>query len=422
VGDDEQIVLGSVGPRLTVCLMASLVVATVITGCLEGYAEPPVELCYTDRHAGPRGDLSGVVDVLFVVDNSAGMTEAQVALARQLPRMVEVLVTGDLDPRIDGDRDGATDEHGDDFMPVGDLHVGVVTADMGAGGFPDATCAEPNFGDNGILQTETRSSAPECARPYPTFLEYRARDGESGLPDVATAAGCLVQAGSSGCEWQQPLDALLKAITPSDCDDPECTFAMGSPGNEAPFGRNAGFRRFHGALIVVVLTNEDDCSASDPWSFSDEPIDPESRAARCVRSPEALHPITRYRDALHGSFFYRQPLFLAVIAGVPVDRTGPRVEDLLADPALTPRFDPSMPDRVLPSCTPMRRPPTHRDGCSKQQPPSMRRGPTAWRAPSARRVSSPRSTRSSGASPSLIVGAVSSVQRRGTQPARSRAS
>src|SRR5688572_5332869 len=57
------------------------------------------------------------VDLLFVVDDSGSMTEEQDNLARQLPELVRVLTTGKLD-----------DDH--TFRPV-DLHVGVISTDMG---------------------------------------------------------------------------------------------------------------------------------------------------------------------------------------------------------------------------------------------------------------------------------------------------
>jgi hypothetical protein len=60
--------------------------------------------------------------------------------------------------------------------------------------------------------------------------------------DLLSAAQCLTRLGSSGCGFEQPLEAIRLAIAP------------GQP-------NNLGFLRDDAALLVVVMTNEDDCSA-----------------------------------------------------------------------------------------------------------------------------------------------------------------
>src|SRR2546427_7822724 len=86
--------------------------------------------------------VSGV-DVLFVIDDSAGMSAAQAALADGLPGLVDGLQS----------------------LPNGlpDLHIGVTTTSMGAGGF---TQTVPNCGmpDAGKLVAASRAAAdPSCA-------------------------------------------------------------------------------------------------------------------------------------------------------------------------------------------------------------------------------------------------------------------
>lgn len=64
------------------------------------------------------------VDLLFVVDNSRTMEAKQRALQAQFPRLIRTLTSGQ---RVDagGDLVGAP------FPPVTDLHLGIVTSDMG---------------------------------------------------------------------------------------------------------------------------------------------------------------------------------------------------------------------------------------------------------------------------------------------------
>ena len=63
------------------------------------------------------------VDLLFMVDDSSSMADEQTALAKQFPRLIEALTTGDRD--LDGKLD---------FRPAKDLHLGVVSSNMGVAG------------------------------------------------------------------------------------------------------------------------------------------------------------------------------------------------------------------------------------------------------------------------------------------------
>ncbi len=87
------------------------------------------------------------VDLLFVVDNSSSVLDEQAALAAELPRMIRILASGDVDE--DGD-----DLDESDFDGARDLDVGVITTDMGALGNALPTCDRPEFGDDGILRTQ----------------------------------------------------------------------------------------------------------------------------------------------------------------------------------------------------------------------------------------------------------------------------
>src|SRR5688572_12161461 len=68
------------------------------------------------------------LDLLFVIDNSQSMREEQEKLKVQLPRLVKILTTGDLDQ--DGDAE---------FQPVRSLHLGVISSNMGTLGQLDDT-------------------------------------------------------------------------------------------------------------------------------------------------------------------------------------------------------------------------------------------------------------------------------------------
>ncbi len=109
--------------------------------------------------AGKCVEPSGI-DLLFVIDDSASMTEEQESLAAQLPRFVRALV----EPP-DDDGDGAPD-----WPPIVDMHVGVITTDMGTGGFAVPTCSDASVGDDAVLRTVGRVAIAGCAASYPAIL------------------------------------------------------------------------------------------------------------------------------------------------------------------------------------------------------------------------------------------------------------
>ena len=79
------------------------------------------------------------VDLLIVIDDSSSMGEEQEALEREIPRLVQVLTSGDLDPT----------QPGPEFSPVEDLNIGVISTGMGTGGTSGGSLVCPDSGPNG---------------------------------------------------------------------------------------------------------------------------------------------------------------------------------------------------------------------------------------------------------------------------------
>jgi len=227
--------------------------------------------------------------------------------------------------------------------------VGVVDSDMGTGGFLVPTCFESNFGDDGILQTRGNTAISGCAESYPSFLEFQpARDDPTVFAADVT---CVAALGTGGCGFEQHLDAMLKAVTPSTSST---TFARGTRGHGDV--ENGGFLRVDSVLGVILLADEDDCSASDGDLFNQS----SARYAgdlnlRCFQFPEAIYPVSRYVSGLT-DLRPGQPerVVYAAIVGVPTDLVAdPDAIDysaILADPRMQQAPDPSMPSRLTPSC------------------------------------------------------------------------
>ena len=314
--------------------------------------------------AGAPPPCTDELDLLFMIDNSNSMAEEQASLTSELPRLVRVLASGDRNG------DGAAD-----FTPIRSLHVGVTTSDMGTGGFAVPTCGSGTFGnalgDDGVLITRGRTELTGCGATYPAIFEFQA-DAAGADPDAfANDVACVATTGTGGCGFEQQLDAVLKALSPSAPQEWTVAgysppiFHAGTRGHAV--GRNAGFVRPGSILATLLVTDEEDCSVTNPGLF-----DPDSATfggtdlnLRCFSFPSELHPVERYVGGASGTSgllgLRRHPahLIFGAIVGVPIetvtDASGnplaePDYAVILGHPQMQESIDPAIPTRLRPSC------------------------------------------------------------------------
>ena len=235
-----------------------------------GSDECPEGWTCTDLDTRPFGG----VDILVVVDNSREMSDEQIRLSEELPG----LVLGLLDPAPG--------------VPILDLHLGVVSTDMGAGGYL-SSCT--NRGDEGVLRTEPDTSATGCDPAYDPYFAGAA-------PDAALEwAACMTQIGTAGCGMEMPLESAYQALTRQS----------------EPEGPNAGFLREDTTLAVFFLAGEDDCSALDYSLFDFTDTSLGLLDTRCINHPGYLHPVSRYIEGLASVREGRWPIVMGLVAGVP---------------------------------------------------------------------------------------------------------
>ena len=167
------------------------------------------------------GDKPPLIDVMFVIDDSAGMSSEQHRLTAQFARFVSTLTSR--------------------FGELPDMHIGIVSTDMGVG--REAGDCD-RHGKSGVLQSEP--TGQECEPIRGAFLRNaRASDGIRATNYSGTlvdAFSCISHIGEAGCPFTQPL-AAMKAALQSE--------------------HNRGFVRDDGFLVVIFVTNKDDCSTSD---------------------------------------------------------------------------------------------------------------------------------------------------------------
>lgn len=166
------------------------------------------------------------VDLLFLIDDSSSMRLSQDNLMRNFPVLMNTLQN----------------------LPGGmpNVHIGVVSSDMGAGDGSVAGC-DAQGGKQGIFQYTARGACPSTGLAAgATFISDigGVRNYTGNLADVFT---CIAAIGESGCGFEHQFAAVTRAL--------------GADGRAAP-AENQGFLRADAYLAIVMITDEDDCSAA----------------------------------------------------------------------------------------------------------------------------------------------------------------
>ena len=169
------------------------------------------------------------IDILFVIDDSPSMLDKQTNLKNNFPNFINVLnlIEGGL-PNV---------------------HLGVVSSDLGTKGADDAT-AGPGIGSgpgscsgngkNGNLQTNGSTLVSGNFISDTKNSDGTRSTNYSG--DLATAFSAIASLGASGCGFEQHIEAAKRAV------------------NNNP--SNAGFVRPNAYLAIIFIQDEDDCSMS----------------------------------------------------------------------------------------------------------------------------------------------------------------
>jgi hypothetical protein len=164
------------------------------------------------------------IDLLFVVDDSLSMEQEQASLALNFPRFMQALQQGGTTP---------------------DLHIAVITTDMGAGGIDQDKCQQT--GDAGRFQIQAGCPVQDG----PKFLRIDPAGNKNFEGPLTDAFACVAKVGAGGCGYEHQLQSLRYALSDN----------------------NPGYREFlrpDAHLGIVIISDEDDCSADfDATLFND---------------------------------------------------------------------------------------------------------------------------------------------------------
>jgi len=214
------------------------VLAALSVACTDHSLAPPDPMPEGQTNEYSAIGFRRKIDVLFVIDDSPSMEEEQANLARNFPAFIDELRRGQGLP---------------------DVHIAVVTSDLGAGALNGGGC-HPG-GQGGLFRGWDRG----CGL-LPGHRFIAAEEGEftrNYEGDLASVFACMAKVGTGGCGYEHQLAATTRALS-------------------AP--ENAGFLRDDALLQIVLVTDEDDCSAAPSSPLFSQERPGEAPSFRCARA------------------------------------------------------------------------------------------------------------------------------------------
>jgi hypothetical protein len=250
---------------------------------------------------GPQARI-GKVDLLLAVDNSISMAEKQKLFASALPELVGRLIspycvnaTGAVVSQPPSPATACPGGSSREFAPLGDLHVGVITSSMGSHGAasPKDVCVSATDDDHAHLLPFVRKDV--ASYDGKGYLNWDPQGlstppGESDVQAFTDSLQSMITAvGEHGCGYEAQLESVYRFLVdpepPKSITVPEFdTVARKNGVDKELLAERANFLRPDSSVVVLMLTDENDCSIQDQgygWLIP--------RAAPMYRSTSACH-------------------------------------------------------------------------------------------------------------------------------------
>lgn len=230
------------------------------------------------------------VDLLFMIDNSASMADKQKVLAATVPTFVNRLASPNC---VDSSgafvaKVGATEScpagSSREFPPVTDLHIGVITSSLGGHGADvcsDLPTQNWNPRQEDMAHLIDRAPSGNVATyENQGFLNWDPSQtdvppGEGDPAALAESFGQIARgAGQDGCGFESSLEAWYRflvdpvpyeRIVPVPCFSGDTSKQCRGPEgiDQVVLQQRADFLRPDSAVVIVMLTDENDCSVVD---------------------------------------------------------------------------------------------------------------------------------------------------------------
>jgi hypothetical protein len=205
------------------------------------------------------------------------MRDKQAVLELSLPPFLDRLVNPDCRNEAgesvgQPSSDGICSEGAREYLPVRDLHVGVITSSLGDMGSGDG-CApgEPMFDDKAWLVASLRDARGANDAGFLAW-DPGQRAEAPGISDPVELEESVVDhvfaAGATGCGYEMPLEAWYRFLI--DPEPPEIvqfdeteSISVASLPSRTLLAQRAAFLRPNSAVAIVMLSDENDCSIID---------------------------------------------------------------------------------------------------------------------------------------------------------------
>ena len=229
------------------------------------------------------------IDLLFMIDNSASMADKQQLLASAIPHLLDRLTNPacvDADGNVVAQvltGDACPDGSERQFPPVTDIHLGVISSSLGGHG-ADSCSDSPTMNWN--PRQEDMSHLLNRGDPQvPTyegrgFLNWdpNAQDTPPGESNLASLSqdfeSMVVGVDQDGCGFESSLEAWYRflidpapyqSMVPGPCNESDTSNSCRNPNgvDNVVLQQRADFLRQDSVVVVVMLTDENDCSGID---------------------------------------------------------------------------------------------------------------------------------------------------------------
>ena len=241
------------------------------------------------------------VDLVLDIDNSRSMADKQTILALAVPDLVKSLVnpacvdvsTGEYVSTPSGPLDPCPQGTEREYKPVLDIHVGIITSSLGGHGSDAcptmANPPHPSNNDKAHLISRKDPQLPDMIETYQAFgflawdpTQKLAPPGEAdldmdsvtdanGTALIPTLRDMLLGAGQIGCGYESQLESWYRFLVQPDpyesitLDNDSKIVLNGI--DKVLLEQRKRFLRPDSALVIVMLTDENDCSIRESGQF-----------------------------------------------------------------------------------------------------------------------------------------------------------
>ena len=241
---------------------------------------------------GTPANPADKIDVLLMIDNSRSMADKQAILAMAVPDLVAGLTnpscvdaSGNFVAQPPSPADACPAGSAREFQPISDMHVGMISSSLGGHGADSCpgsvACAggtNTTADDKGHLlaRSDACIGGTVPTWQFKGFLAWDPGQQQSppGEPDAgaltATLSDMILGVGQIGCGYESQLESWLRFLAdPQPYESLVLVDAVATPQGIDSFllQQRADFLRPDSTLLVVMLTDENDCSIIESGQY-----------------------------------------------------------------------------------------------------------------------------------------------------------